>query len=101
MGGCFMIVLLPVLIGVGVVSALIFFMLPIYAVFAVVMALFAAIAYFLLRRNNMFTRYEDDKTWRKPAAIATKWILRFGIAFFAVTGLLSMAGWALFFQSHA
>ena len=97
MGGCFAILLLPVLIGTGVVIGALYFALPIYAVFAVVMVLFAAVAYALLQRNGIFTRYAEDDTWRRPVSVAAKWLLRFDIAFFIVTGILAVVGWAFFF----
>lgn len=93
MGGCCVIVLIPILMGMGIVMAALFFALPLYAVIALIMMLLAVAAYLVLRKHDMFTRYEADGTWRGPAATVVKWLLRFDIAFFVLTGVAAIVSW--------
>ena len=93
MGGCCVIVLIPILMGMGIVMAALFFALPLYAVIALIMVLLAVAAYLVLRKHDMFTRYEADGTWRGPAATVVKWLLRFDIAFFVLTGVAAIVSW--------
>lgn len=101
MGGCLVIAFIPILMGMGIVVSALYFALPIYAIFAAVMVLLALVAYLLLRPNGIFTRYAGDGTWRRPLATAAKWLLRFDIAFFAMTGIISIVGWADLFVWRA
>ena len=55
--------------------------------------LLAVAAYLVLRKHDMFTRYEADGTWRGPAATVVKWLLRFDIAFFVLTGVAAIVSW--------
>ena len=98
MGGCFMIILLPVLIGAGLVLAMFFFALPLYAAFAAIAVLLAVVAYIVLRKNGIFERYEGDGTWRGTAATVAKWLLRLCMIFFALSGIAALAAWFVFYH---
>lgn len=92
MAGCCVIILIPLIIGAGIVFGLLLFGLPIYAAFALITSVLCGVGYGLLRRRGVFERYAADTTWRRYAALAGKWVLVACCAFYGLTGLAALVG---------
>lgn len=99
MGGCIVLVLLPLIMGVGLVLGLAFLALPLYAAFSAIMLILLVAAYGIARRRGLIERYQADGTWRRPVSIAAVWLARFAIAYFALSGIVAGAMWAVLFMS--
>lgn len=97
MAGCAVLVLLPLIIGVGAVMALFFLGLPLYAAFALFMTIACIVARVVLQRRGVFERYAGDQTWRRYAVLCARWGLVALAVFFGVTALIAGFGFWFFF----
>lgn len=90
MGGCFVLLLPIILVGAALFLALLF-ALPVYAAFALIACIVLVLVARRLAADGIFSRYAEDDTWRRYAALTGKWLLWAAVAYFAISGIVALA----------
>lgn len=86
MGGCSIILFLPLLMGVGFAMVVLPIALWIYVVWAVIMLVLVLAVYIALSRRGVFRNYGEDTGWKHYAARGTKWVLIISMVYLLLTG---------------
>lgn len=91
MGGCSIILFLPLLMGVGFAMVVLPIALWIYVVWAVIMLVLVLAVYIALSRRGVFRNYGEDTGWKHYAARGTKWVLIISMVYLLLTGGAAVA----------
>lgn len=91
MGGCSIILFLPLLMGVGLAMVVLPIALWIYVVWAVIMLVLVLAVYIALSRRGVFRNYGEDTGWKHYAARGTKWVLIISKVYLLLTGGAAVA----------
>lgn len=91
MGGCSIILFLPLLMGVGFAMVVLPIALWIYVVWAVIMLVLVLAVYIALSRRGGFRNYGEDTGWKHYAARGTKWVLIISMVYLLLTGGAAVA----------
>lgn len=91
MGGCSIILFLPLLMGVGFAMVVLPIALWIYVVWAVIMLVLVLAVYIALSRRGAFRNYGEDTGWKHYAARGTKWVLIISMVYLLLTGGAAVA----------
>lgn len=91
MGGCSIILFLPLLMGVGFAMVVLPIALWIYVVWAVIMLVLVLAVYIALSRRGVFRNYGEDTGWKHYAARGTKWGLIISMVYLLLTGGAAVA----------
>lgn len=99
MGGCGLFFLLvPLLMGFGIVLAFFAVALPLYAVGAILLAIAIGVAYALLVRYGLFKRYLAETGWRRTLALVLQWSMRVALPVLLVSAAAAIAFWLFYFR---
>ncbi len=90
MGGCSIILFLPLLMGVGFAMVVLPIALWIYVVWAVIMLVLVLAVYIALSRRGVFRNYGEDTGWKHNAR-GTKWVLIISMVYLLLTGGAAVA----------
>lgn len=91
MGGCSIILFLPLLMGVGFAMVVLPIALWIYVVWAVIMLVLVLAVYIALSRRGVFRNYGEDTGWKHYAARGTKWVPIISMVYLLLTGGAAVA----------
>lgn len=91
MGGCSILIFLPLIFGAAAAIVIVKAALWIYLVYATVVLVLSIVGYAIAARRGLFTRFRDDAGWKHYAALALLWFLRFEIAFYLITAIATIA----------
>lgn len=99
MGGCgLFFLLMPILMGFGIVLAFFAVALPLYAAGALCFAILLVVAYALLARHGIFARYLGEAGWPRAVALVAQWTMRLAIPVLVVSAVASLAIWLFYYQ---